>query len=81
MEAVDARRAWLEACFVSDENDKFKKHAAIEERNEKRMEGNTDWTGVVVERLFDQERHKELKASGVTVYSTDDAYLRTVAAS
>ena len=72
MEAVDARRAWLEAC-LGCENDR--NCGNIEQRNERRLKGDTDWTGVIVERLFDQERHAELKAQGLTVYREDAHYL------
>ena len=78
MEAVDARKAWLEVCFGSEE-----KYGGqfYEERNEKRMEGDVDWTGVIVQRFIDKEREAEFNTMGVTVYMTDEHYLETVSAS
>ncbi len=71
MNEITAKRALLELCLGLED-----KHAVwAEQRIEKRMKADVDWTGIVVKRFIDKEVKKELESKGYGVFITDSDYL------
>ena len=66
MSVIEVQKAWLEACLAHP-------HAiGKEQRHERRMKDDYDWTGVIVERFCDKQLVAELEKAGVTVFITDE---------
>ncbi|EHA64085.1 hypothetical protein [Synechococcus sp. WH 8016] len=66
MEVIEVQKAWLEACLAHPDA------IGKEQRHERRMKEDYDWTGVIVERFCDKQVVAELARSGVTVFITDE---------
>ena len=71
----DQQASFLEACLSISENigDGFVARAR-EQRNERRMEGDTDWTGVVSERFIKPPTKGALLRQGLKVVSCDEDF-------
>ena len=69
---MDAKRALLEICLGLED----KQAVWAEERIEKRMKADVDWTGIVVKRFIGEEEKKELESMGYGVFITDSDYLK-----
>ena len=67
MNGITAKKALLELCLGLEN----KKAAKTEERNEKRLQGDKDWTGKIVERFINKCKKKELEAMGFEIYPDD----------
>ena len=70
MNEITAKKALLELCLGLED----KQVERTEERNENRLKGDTDWTGIVVKRFIDKEVKKELIAMGFEVHPTEKDY-------
>ena len=72
MNGITAKKALLELCLGLE--DEFGRVASKERRNEERLKEDTDWTGVVIERVFNDERRDQLLAMGFEVHPTEKDY-------
>ena len=67
MNGITAKKALLELCLGLEDE----KAANTEKRNEKRLQGDKDWTGKIVERFINKSQKNELEAMVYEIYPDD----------